>query len=40
MVTTNQKSITDTHTQKDQKKHSNTALKIVIISQGREQKEK
>ena len=41
MVTTNQKSIIDTHTQKKtKKKNSNTALKIVIKSHGKRAKEK
>ena len=40
MVTTNQKSIIDTHTQKKTKKNSNTALKIVIKSQGKRAKQK
>ena len=41
MVTTNQKSIIDTHTQKKtKKKNPNTTLKIVIKSQGKRAKEK
>ena len=42
MVTTNQKSIIDTHTQKKTKKKKNphTTLQIVIKSQGKRAKEK